>query len=258
MLKTQSKICRCLAVLTVLLWSGTPVMSEQVHFQSGFETVDDFAGFYITPNAPDASARHSIEAGDAVSGDFAHHAWITRPNPESSFFKNRNQRAYPTIQFQKTQIGPRPTPVCVSLYVWADIELSERAGSQEDQWLSLATFTDDVSDRWRRSVLVNVSHRGAVHLQHVPLQGQQEHIFQSDGPGFTYRTWQHLEIELDFSPMGYAKVWLDNVLQSHAHVAGVEDQLAQAHFGLYASPSLAAGEVRNDDLRITAGLCHPS
>ena len=55
---------------------------------------------------------------------------------------------------------------------------------------------------------------------------------------------------LDFSNEGYAKVWQNGVLVSHAKVDQSKNQLAQAHFGMYAPPLLDQGIVYNDDLSI--------
>ena len=230
--------------------------AQEDHFRSSFESASDFAGFYVVPVEPDSSAAHQLDDGEVLTGEFSHFAWIVRSNEGSTAGANRNHRAYPTIQFHKTPGGVLSTPLCVSLFVWADFDLKDRPGSQEDQWFSLATFTDDVSDQWRRTILVNVSHDGLVHLQHVPQQGQQNHIFQSTNMIFPYQQWVHLEIELDFSSAGYAKVWLDNTLVSHANVEATRNQLAQAHFGLYAAPSLSSGEIRNEDVSIIGGRCH--
>ncbi|WP_244245333.1 hypothetical protein [Leptospira kemamanensis] len=47
-----------------------------------------------------------------------------------------------------------------------------------------------------------------------------------------------------------AKVWVDSTLVSTANVSGGCGVLEQAHFGLYASPTLSSGSIYNDDLRI--------
>ena len=49
---------------------------------------------------------------------------------------------------------------------------------------------------------------------------------------------------------GYAKVWLNKQLVSHATVEGGHGKLEQAHFGLYASAALDSGVIYNDKLRI--------
>jgi hypothetical protein len=244
-----------LAGILAVGMTATSVRAQQTLFETGFETLSDFDGFYIVPRGDAESTRHELSDSDPVSGQYMHRAWIVYPNRPSTWLTNRNHRAYPTLQFHKTSRGPLATPLCVTLDVWADIDLQPDQEGGESQWLSLATFTDDHSDRWRRTVLVNVSHDGLVHLQHVPTQGQQEHIFQSQTVVFPQRQWVTLDIELDFSQDGYAKAWLDGVLVSHAFVREMSTHIAQAHFGLYAAPSLTSGEVRNDNLRIVAGHC---
>ena len=115
---------------------------------------------------------------------------------------------------------------------------------------SFATFTDDEFDNWNRTVLVNLSHDGFVHLGHVPEQGMQEHIFQTANITFPQKEWVELKIYLDFSNDGYIKVWQNGELVSHAIVKNVKNRLAQAHFGMYCPPQMASGVVYNDDLRI--------
>ncbi len=229
--------------------------AETPYFETGFESEADFAGFYITSVTLGGSDRQELSGARRHSGGFSYRAWIVAPNPESNVLVNRNHRAYPTIQFQHLPSGPVPTPICTTFYVWADFDLADRPGALEDQWFSLATFTSDPSDHWFRTVLVNVVQDGRVLLQHVPRQGQQSHIFQSTTQRFHYRQWQRIDVELDFSDHGYAKVWLNRELVSHAAVEQVDNQLAQAHFGLYAAPSLGAGEIFNDDLTIAPGRC---
>ena len=247
----------CMRAISVIALTMFPdkAAAEEPYFQSGFEDVSDFDNFYIVPITPESSTSHRLDPDVKFDGDFSYHAWIKHRNDDSTLLQNANHRAYPTVQFHKTDQGSLTTPVCVSINIWADFDLQDRPHGLEDQWISLATFTDDASDKWQRTVLVNVSHDGLVHLQHTPHQGQQEHIFQSTNLRFPYRQWITLEVELDFSSEGYAKAWLDGTLASHAHVRDVQNQLAQAHFGLYAAPSLASGEIRNDDLSIVAGRC---
>ena len=55
---------------------------------------------------------------------------------------------------------------------------------------------------------------------------------------------------LDFRDNGYAKVWQNGQLVSHAKIGNITNQLSQAHFGLYCSPQIKAGTVYNDDLVI--------
>ena len=50
--------------------------------------------------------------------------------------------------------------------------------------------------------------------------------------------------------MGYAKVWQNGQLVSHAKIRETKNRLSQAHFGMYCSPQLTSGVVYNDDLSI--------
>lgn len=218
-------------------------------FESSFETEEDFAGFYITPQGQKGTTYHDLSDSIVHSGSFAHRAWITGANAPSTPTENNNHRGYPTVQLQEYSGGPFETPCLITLWVWLDMELNPNPEGVDD-WFSFATFTPDVDDAWPRTVLVNLGHEGFVHLQHVPVQGAQEHIFQTSTLPFPQREWVELKIYLDFSAEGYAKVWQNGTLVSHAAVSNVENQLGQAHFGMYAAPQLTAGVVFNDDLRI--------
>ena len=237
---------------------ATPSGAGEVIFASGFETAEDFAGFYVTPKAgEETTTAQRLTTEAPFRGKAAHEAWITQQGQvDGPRWQNRNHRAYPTVQLYKRPAGAPATPLCISLAVWVDADLRpKRAGARDDDWLSLATFTSDASDRWRRTVLVNLSHDGLVHLMHVPRQGQRMPLFQAQAPRLAQRQWTTLQVELDFGARATATVWMDGHLMSHARVEGMSDRLAQAHFGLYAPPQLAAGRVRNDALDITAGRC---
>ena len=183
-------------------------------------------------------------------GNYAHKAWVTQANLPSTPSLNNNHRGYPTIQLHKTAEGSFRTPCLITLWVWLDMPLSASDGSKDDDWFSFATFTDDESDHWARTVLVNLSHDGFVHLQHTPQQGQQEYIFQTKSLRFPQKEWVELKIYLDFTDTAYAKVWQNGELVSHAKIEDINNQLAQAHFGLYCSPEIQSGTVYNDALRI--------
>lgn len=218
-------------------------------FATSFESVADFSGFYIVPQRHMGTSWHEQSRERVQSGMFSHKAWIRGANPPSSMFKNNNHRAYPTIQFQKTPAGVFKGPFEVEFRVWLDMPLKARKG--ENEWVSLATLTDDPTDGWRRTVLVNLSHDGLLHLMHVPRQGTHEYLYQNTSMKFPQRQWVHVRVFLDNRATGgYAKVWQDGVLVSHAGVNGMNGTLAQAHFGLYAAPSITQGIVFNDDLVI--------
>lgn len=211
-------------------------------FQTGFESLEDFVGFYLTPQGHLGTTRHEQSAQRVRSGSFAHKAWIEGRNPDSSRFENNNHRGYPTIQLHKRPGGGFRTPCRVEWWVWLDAPLAP------GEWFSFATFSTDASDGWQRTVLVNLSDQGMVHLMHVPRQGQGDRSFQGTKP-FPMRTWVKLTTELTFgSRGGEAKVFQDGELVSEATIEPTSPLLEQAHFGLYAPPSLATGTIYNDDL----------
>ncbi len=218
-------------------------------FKTSFESVSDFDGFYITPQNHLETTFHELTESNVHSGAYSHRAWLNGANPASTLTSNNNHRGYPTIQFQKTEKGALKTPCYVTLWVWLDIDLNKNANG-EDDWFSFATFTDDETDNWARTVLVNLSADGFVHLQHTTNQGEQNSIFQTFDITFPQRQWVELKIYLDFGDDGYAKVWQNGELVAHAKIGNITNNLAQAHFGLYCSPQLSTGQVFNDDLEI--------
>ena len=223
--------------------------STNKEFVSSFESVDDFADFFITPQGHLGTTYHELSDSIVHNGNFAHRAWINGSNPPS-ITTNNNHRGYPTIQFQKTSKGVFKTPCYVTIWVWLDIELQESNSGEEDDWFSFATFTDDESDNWNRTVLVNLSHDGFVHLQGTTGQGKQDHLFRTSDATFPKREWVELKIYLDFREEGYAKVWQNGELVAHAQIGNIENKLSQAHFGMYSPPQLTQGMVFNDDLLI--------
>jgi len=229
--------------------AGTPSSErEKKEFTSSFENVEDFDGFYITPQDYLGTTSHELSEENVRSGVFSHRAWIDGPNLPSAD-TNNNHRGYPTVQFQNTSQGVFTTPCYVTLWVWLDMELETHTGS-EDDWFSFATYTDDETDNWARTVLVNLSADGFVHLQHTTNQGDQTSIFQTTDITFPQREWVELKMYLDFRDNGYAKVWQNGQLVSHSEIGNITNKLSQAHFGLYAPPQIGSGVVFNEDLVI--------
>lgn len=224
-------------------------------FSTSFESIDDFAGFYIVPQNHMGTASHEQSTEQVRSGTYSHKGWIYGANPPSTPTVNNNHRAYPTIQLQKTTGGGYVCPCDVTLWVWLDMPLDDPG-----EWFSFATLTSDPSDNWARTVLVNISAAnpapgtvagGIVHLMHVPNQGERDPTFQTSTIQFPLRQWVELKIRVDFDPdNGYAEVWQDGQLVSAAVVNGGQGKLEQAHFGLYAAPGIASGVIYNDDLEI--------
>jgi len=227
-------------------------------FESSFERVEDFDGFFLVPQGGYAS-RHELSRETVHDGEYAHKAWIVSARAaDNDGFKYLPHRAYPTIQPYRTAQGRFVTPCLVGFWAYLDMTLADRPSDSIDDWFSFATLSPDSSDRWRRTVLVNLAPDGYLRLVHVPDQGRQEYLYQADARNdangsmrYPYRKWVKIDIYIDFSPVaGYAKLWQDGVLVSHARVDGGNGTLAQAHFGLYASAAIASGTVYNDKLSI--------
>lgn len=149
-------------------------------FSSSLEQVEDFTGFYLVPQGDYASSQE-LSKEVVHSGSYAHKAWILSArdstNDGSSYLPHR---AYPTIQFHRTEDGIFPTPCLVTLWVYLEMDLKEAPPGKTDDWFSFATLSPDTSDQWARTVLVNLVHDGYLHLMHVPNQGEQEHLYQMD------------------------------------------------------------------------------
>ena len=71
-------------------------------FSTSFESVGDFAGFYIVPQNYMGTTSHDLSTEQVRSGTYAHKAWIYGANPPPPPGGNTNHRGYPTVQFQKT------------------------------------------------------------------------------------------------------------------------------------------------------------
>jgi hypothetical protein len=218
-------------------------------FETGFESVDDFDGFYIVPQDHLNTASHEQSTEQVHSGLSSHKGWIYGSNPPSSLFVNNNHRGYPTVQLYKTPDGAYRTPVLIELWVWLDMPIAP------GEWFSFATLDHTTSDTWD-AVLINLSDDGFVHLMHVPTNGQGVRTFQTTTVKFPMRTWVKLTTCLHFDgTTGFAKVWQDGELVSTAEVRRGNGTLTQVHFGLYAPPSIATGVVYNDDLSIRERGC---
>jgi len=244
------KIWIYITALSLLFFSCEKVAKEKQIFKTSFESVSDFDGFYLTPQGDLSTSYHNLSDSIVHTGQFSHKAWITGANPPSTKSINNNHRGYPTIQLHKTQEGSFKTPCYITFWVWLDIDLTTDYGGNEDNWFSFATLSSDDSDKWKRTVLVNLSKDGFVHLQHVPKQGMQEHIYQTSSLSFPQKEWVELKIFIDFSSNGYAKVWQNGTLVSHAEIKNTKNRLSQAHFGMYCPPQITSGVVYNDDLKI--------
>ncbi len=212
-------------------------------FTSPFESWADFAGMYITPQT--ASTKHALVTSPRHQGEKAHCGWLTGPGTVADV-DGPNHRGYPTVQLWRLPGGGFATPAVVDLWVWADVSMGF------GQWVSLATLSADASDGWTRVVTVNLDPGGWIDVFHVPNQGQHLPDIETHRR-FPLRKWVHLKITIDFDPdHGFIEVLQNGELVARAKVNGGHGVLEQAHFGMYAIPSLTTGKVCNDDLRITA------
>ncbi|MCW7489163.1 polysaccharide lyase [Leptospira meyeri] len=215
-------------------------------FQTSFESASEFSSFYIVPSPYQSVATHGQSTEQKRTGTYSHKASILSVGPTCFYPQNCNHRGYPTIQLNKLPSGGFKTPVLVEFYAFLDMNLPNGL-----DWFSFATFSADPSDQWRRVVLVNIDPKNYAYLMHVPNHNQSQHTFQNTNTSFPQRQWTKITTCLDFSPSGgMAKVWMDGTLISTASVSGGCGVLEQAHFGLYASPTVGSGTIYNDDLRI--------
>lgn len=213
-------------------------------FKSGFESVSDFSGMYISPGT--ASTQHALVASPRHHGKLAHCGWITGAGT-SADVDGPNHRGYPTEQLYRLAPGGGfATPAIIKLWVWADVSMVP------GQWFSLATLSADASNAWARVVTVNIDPGGWINVFHVPDQGAHVPEIETHRR-FPMRKWVQLKIRIDFDPQhGFIEVYQSGVLVARAPVRGGHGRLEQAHFGMYAISSLTAGKVCNDDLTITS------
>jgi hypothetical protein len=182
-------------------------------FSSGFESDADFSGFYVTPQS--AMTRHEVVAGgERHRGARSHHGWLTGVTGAEPV-DGPNHRGYPTIQLARRSAGVCSSPCLIEFWVRLD---DSQIGQNE--WISLATFSPDGSDRWARVVTVNVGSEGWLFLFHVPTQGSGERAFQRSD-AFPRDRWVRVTTLLDLRPEGgAAAVWQDGTLVSAARSTG--------------------------------------
>lgn len=220
-------------------------------FATSFESADDFNGFYIVPQ-DEYATRHELSGELKTDGQFSHKAWITGARSDTNDgLVYLPHRAYPTVQLHKTAGGGFVTPCLISFKAYLSMDLRDKPAGSIDDWFSFATLSPDKSDSWKRTVVVNVTPDKLLRLVHVPNQGEQEYLYQNETLAYPREEWVEISIYADFSRSGgYAKVWQNGTLVSHARIEGGSGILEQVHFGLYAAASIDSGTVYNDDLII--------
>lgn len=247
----SSVLLLLLSITVSCVMNEEVVMQNNRVFQSSFESESDFSSFYIVPQGS-YDSDHELSTEKTISGSYSHKAWITAPRAENNDgLIYLPHRAYPTVQLYKTTMGSFVTPCIITFYAFLDITLIDRPSGQIDDWFSFATLSPDKSDNWIRTILVNIAPDNLLRLVHVPDQGKQEYIYQNTELQYPYREWVRISIYIDLSPSyGYAKVYQNGILVSHAVVNGGNGLLEQAHFGLYSSAATSSGSIFNDDLDI--------
>lgn len=265
---------------------GNANFAVTAKYETGFESLDDFEGFYIVPQDHMSTTSHSLTGTVKKSGGFSHYSWIYGANPVITG-TNTNHRGYPTIQLNTRQDGAFQGLVFCEFDVMLNITITAEA---DKNWFSFATFCSYSDDYWYRSYLVNLDSNYRVHVMHVPGQGQSvQDIFQADDVFFPMNQWVKISVLIDYTASNqygspYIKAWQDGVAVSAARfnprvdpaivpqeqwpdcldtwdgstitqaesLCGLvyEGGLSQAHFGMYAAPLIDSGEVWNDNLVI--------
>lgn len=239
----------------IILICLVSIVFGQKTYQTSYETSMDFTGFYVE-NGNDYASTMDTTIELVKHGVWSHKHWVdSARDVQNDTGDYEPHRAYVTHQFYKHAVQFF-NKCLVSIYIYTDVNLYKKTGT--DDWLSLATFSDDTTNSWDRTVLVNLTTDGYIRLVHVPIQQGQTHTYQAgprntENPNLKWpqREWNRLDVYLDFdSTGGEAKVWQNGSLISTAEIDSVNGYIVQAHFGLYSSATMASGTVYNDKLRI--------
>ncbi len=234
------QLLRCILVCVILCFSTYPCFADKTdsvpdfvakflevpqenlsienQYFNGFESLDDFKGFYIVPQKYMGSSTHELSGDNVKFGSSAHKAYMYGANPVIVGV-NTNHRAYPSFKFSKTPIGIIKGAALVEFWVWSNIRLSDSA---DRNWFSLATFSNYNDNNWYRSYLVNINAQYIMHLMYVPNNTEDVHdIFQTTSLHFPLNQWVKVSVYIDndsdnrfHSPL--IAVWQDGVLVSAA------------------------------------------
>lgn len=180
------------------------------------------------------------EGVQPVEGDHMYKGWITETVGPS-------HRAYPILHGDEHYTAE--TYIVNRFYVWADVELT---GSQ---WFHFATWSADPNwNIWTMSILRGDGDDHRIEVAHLWNGGSAE-IIDPSAHTFPLRQWVRFTKYIDFSGDGYMRLWMDGVPIFEGHgdrISGYEDWLLRAHWGLYASGSVASGVQYNDSIQIWA------
>jgi hypothetical protein len=225
-------------------------MTDRV-WSSNFNSTEEFLPFYITPDGA-FGCNHSLSTDNPLEGQYSHKATIISANAADNSNNDYNHRAYPTIELHKTEGGSYQMPCRITLCLWYDIPLGIHG---TNDWFSPITLSDTEDNTWGEVVTLSTDRHGYLNWGHTPRAHQSEQIYQAGpsngGPKLQMRKWVRLDMEVDFDPVnGYAKVWQDGHMVSHAQVLGRTRRLTQIHAGLYTSPAVASGTVYNGIIEI--------
>ena len=255
-------------------------------YYTGFEDIEEFSDFYITPQAHLGSTSHNLTTEEKKSGSKSHKAWIYKDNLTKAGI-NTNHRGYPALDFTKTPLGISKTAVIIDFWAFIDIELSKNKG---EDWLSLATLRSYYDTTWPRAYLINLDYKYRLHLMHVANQSEGNNdIYRAENIYFPKNKWVRVTAYIDYTKDNrfnspFIAVWQDGILaaaarfndritqkllQSNLHIECLRDWdktsivkaeamcglnyrggLTQAHFGIYAPPKISKGTVYNDDLTV--------
>jgi hypothetical protein len=259
-------------------------------FASSFESPRDFAGFYQTPSPHLGTTTQDLAHDIVHSGESAFHGTIAGTNPVRAG-QNTNHRGYPTVQLYRRDSGAYRDLVRIEFWVWLDVDLSGGRNADWFSFATLTSYADD--NWYQSQLLnLNADGRLRLQHVPSAGQSVID-IYQTTTIQFPMRRWTKLTLLVDYTSANpwhapYLAAWQDEQLVSAARFNGRinpasldrsqwpscldgwdgvsiteaeqrcqlnyrEGALAQAHFGVYAPPLLAAGQLYEDDLTILEG-----
>ncbi len=180
-------------------------------------------------------------SGEPVySGGSAYKGWIAAQSAES-------HRAYPGVHVDFA------TPLVNTFMVYLD---TDYARMSRTDWIHFGTWGNHDSESKRGSWALHTAsvRNGKLEFAHVaPFHG--EYIGPGAQPDFPLRRWVRLTVYIVYAgTTGFVQLWQDGVPTLRAQVAGLGQspgtRLRTAHWGMYASGTVAAAVQYNDDISI--------